>query len=178
MCASLPAVSGSPPRQAALSTRAPCQRAGTTPGPRGRYGPTTMKTVGFGRRGQGDRRPHRAHPRQGQPAGRASQWRWSNWFDQSKALADEAKALADEAIRAAKLLQAPTPEQVAAAKEAYKAALAMRQMAREHAEKAGLDPATMKAKKTEGGERRARGPKKPAPTEKPGGPGGEMGSHP
>ena len=96
-------------------------------------------------------------------------------FDQSKALADEAKALADEAIRAAKLLQAPTPEQVAAAKEAYKAALAMRQMAREHAEKAGLDPATMKAKKTEGGERRARGPKKPAPTEKPGGPGGEKG---
>ena len=63
-----------------------------------------------------------------------------------------------------------------AAKEAYKAALAMRKMALEHAEKAGLDPETMKTKKTDGGRRRERDPnrpKKPAPTMKDGNGGGQ-----
>ena len=91
------------------------------------------------------------------------------------ATAAEAIAEADEALRQAKLLQAPTEEQMAAAKEAYKAALAMRKMALEHAEKAGLDPETMKTQKTDGGRRRERDPnrkKKPAPTMKDGNGGG------
>ena len=90
--------------------------------------------------------------------------------------AAEAAAEADEALRQAKLLQAPTEEQMTAAKEAYKAALAMRKMALEHAEKAGLDPETMKTKKTDGGRRRERDPnrpKKPAPTMKDGNGGGQ-----
>ena len=89
--------------------------------------------------------------------------------------AAEAAAEADEALRQAKLLQAPTEEQMAAAKEAYKAALAMRKMALEHAEKAGLDPETMKTRKTDGGRKRERDPnrpKKPAPTMKDGNGGG------
>ena len=87
-----------------------------------------------------------------------------------------AAAEADEAIREARLMQEPTVEQVAAAREAYKAALAMRKLAQEHAEKAGLDTETMKAKKTGDGRKRARDPnrpKKPAPTQKDGGGGGQ-----
>jgi hypothetical protein len=90
--------------------------------------------------------------------------------------AAEAAAEADEAIREARLMQEPTAEQVAAAREAYKAALAMRKLAQEHAEKAGLDTETMKAKKTDGGRKRARDPnrpKKPALTQKDGGGGGQ-----
>ncbi len=100
----------------------------------------------------------------------------SNRQTEAASAAAEAAAEADEALRQAKLLQAPTEEQMAAAKEAYKAALAMRKMALEHAEKAGLDPETMKTKKTDGGRRRERDPnrpKKPAPTMKDGGGGGQ-----
>ena len=96
--------------------------------------------------------------------------------NEAASAAAEAAAEADEALRQAKLLQAPTEEQIAAAKEAYKAALAMRKMALEHAEKAGLDPETMKTRKTDGGRRRERDPnrpKKPAPTMKDGGGGGQ-----
>ena len=90
--------------------------------------------------------------------------------------AAEAVAEADEALRQAKLLQAPTEEQIAAAQEAYKAALAMRKLALAHAEKAGLDSETMKARKTDGGRKGGRDPnrpKKPAPTMKDGGGGGQ-----
>ena len=99
---------------------------------------------------------------------------------EAAATAAEAAAEAEEAIREAKRLQAPTPEQLAAAREAYKAALAMRKMALERAETAGLDSATMKAKKSAGEGRRNRDPnrpKKPAPTMKEGG-GGERRDDP
>ena len=100
----------------------------------------------------------------------------NNRITEASSAAAAAAEEADEALRQAKLMQAPTEEQIAAAKEAYKAALAMRKMALEHAEKAGLDTETMKARKTDGGRKRNRDPnrqKKPAPTMKDGNGGGQ-----
>ena len=85
--------------------------------------------------------------------------------------AAEALAESDEALRQARLLQKPTDEQLAAARAAYKAALAMRDLAAARAEEAGFDPVTMKPKKRERPVRDPSRPKRPAQTEKPGGGG-------
>lgn len=91
---------------------------------------------------------------------------------------EEARKLADKALQDAMALQAPSKEQLEAARQANLASQEFKRLAAQTAELAGLDPETMKVKKPEdykGQEEKKKDPnrkKKPARTEIEGG-GGE-----